>query len=423
MGKLGDTLDSAVGLLDMLKKPAGSDPRYRGVAPNRTDFTFMRYNPAKLPERLQKSLAALRNPDNPMRKDMLETIEAGLEVGEDWYNTEELRDWFIMGHGPEEGHRQWAEYIDLVGATSPGSKVPANIGNASAVRNRLYTDPEYLTQLQNVENIEGGRALAKGRQPGYGHKTAGLQELVVAKQQQGMFDALAEPGVAGTKSSMVVNPKPKGFGQSLKGSEKNIAADLHFTRYFAMASMDPDWLNVAGTEVGQEFADKIMAAYPKAKKYFTTNKLGQPSFNPKAAVKDGVVPIEAISDNPVVWSQMPRDAEYGAMEDFMFELGNELGLTGPQVQAALWMGAARKTGVDPTSQTTFMGAIRDRADIQAAKRGQTREQVLFDFIMNKGLLTGATAAPFGVLGLSGANNQAQAAPMQNELMQYLEANR
>ena len=151
--------------------------------------------------------------------------------------------------------------------------------------------------------------------------------------------------------------------------------------------------------------------------------MGDPSFNPKAAVNDGVVPIEAISDNPIVWSQMPRDAEYGAMEDFMFELGNELGLTGPQVQAALWMGAARKTGVDPTSQTTFMGAIRDRADIQAAKRGQTREQVLFDFIMNKGLLTGATAAPFGVLGVSGANNQAQAAPMQNELIQYLEANR
>ena len=220
MGKLGDTLDSAVGLLDMLKKPPGSDPRYRGAAPNRTDFTFMRYNPAKLPERLQKSLTALRDPNNPMRKDMLETIEAGLEVGEDWYNTEELRDWFIMGHGQEEGTRQWAEYIDLVGATSPGSKVPPNIGNASAVRNRLYTDPDYLSQLQNVEDIEGGRALAKGRQPGYGHKTAGLQELIVAKQKQGKFDALPEPGVAGTKSSMIENPKPKGFGQSLKGSEK-----------------------------------------------------------------------------------------------------------------------------------------------------------------------------------------------------------
>ncbi len=338
MGKLGDTLDSAVGLLDMLKKPPGSDPRYRGVAPNRTDFTFMRYNPAKLPERLQKSLTALRDPNNPMRQDMLESIDAGLEVGEDWYNTEELRDWFIMGHGEDEGMRQWTEYLDLVGATSPGSKVPANIGNASAVRNRLYTDPEYLEQLQNVENIEGGRALAKGRQPGYGHKTAGLQELIVSKQTQGKFDAVPEPGVSGTKSSMVKNPKPKGFGQSLKGSEKNIAADLHFTRYFAMASMDPDWLNVAGTEVGQEFADKIMAAYPKAKKYFATNKMGKPSFNPKAAVKDGVVPIEAISDNPGVWSAMPNNNEYGAMEDFMFELGNELGLTGAQVQAALWDG-------------------------------------------------------------------------------------
>jgi len=422
MGKLGDTLDSAVGLLDMLKKPLGSDPRYRGVAPNRTDFTFMRYNPAKLPERLQKSLTALRDPNNPMRQDMLESIEAGLEVGEDWYNTEELRDWFIMGHGEEEGMRQWTEYLDLVGATSPGSKVPANIGNASAVRNRLYTDPEYLEQLQNVENIEGGRALAKGRQPGYGHKTAGLQELIVSKQTQGKFDALPEPGVTATKSSMVENPKPKGFGQSLKGSEKNIAADLHFTRYFGMASMDPDWLNVAGTEVGQEFADKIMSAYPKSKKYFATNKMGKPSFNPKAAVKDGVVPIEDIADNPGVWSAMPNNNEYGAMEDFMFELGNELGLTGAQVQAALWMGAARKTKVDPTSQTTFMGAIRDRADIQAAKRGQTREQVLFDFIMNKGLLAVPAAAPLGVLGLSGPN-QAQAAPTENDLLQYLEANR
>lgn len=429
MGKLGDTLDSAVGLLDMLKKPAGSDPRYRGAAPNRTDFTFMRYNPAKLPERLQKSLAALRDPDNPMRKDMLESIEAGLEVGEDWYNTEELRDWFIMGHGPEEGTRQWAEYLDLVGATSPGSKVPPNIGNASAMRQRMYqneivpgTNQTYMERLQNMENLKEGQELARSRIENYGHKTAGLQEMIAAKQIQGKWNAMPEPGVAATKSSMVENPKPKGFGQSLKGSEKNIAADLHFTRYFGMASMDPDWLSVAGTEVGQEFADEIMAAYPKSKKYFATNKMGKPSFNPKAAVKDGVVPMEAIADNPGVWSQKPNNNEYGAMEDFMFELGNELGLTGPQVQAALWMGAARKTGVDPTSQTTFMGAIRDRADIQAAKRGQTREQVLFDFIMNKGLLAAPIAAPLGVMGIAG-NNQAQANPMQNELMQYLEANR
>ena len=153
------------------------------------------------------------------------------------------------------------------------------------------------------------------------------------------------------------------------------------------------------------------------------NKNGKYGFNPKAAVKDGVVPIEEIADNPVVWSQKPNNAEYGAMENFMFELGQELGLTGPQVQAALWMGAARKTGVDPTSQTTFMGAIRDRADIQAKKRGQTREQVLYDFIMNKGLLAVPAAAPLGVLGMAGSGNQAQASemPSEMEIMRYLES--
>jgi hypothetical protein len=105
----------------------------------------------------------------------------------------------------------------------------------------------------------------------------------------------------------------------------------------------------------------------------------------------------------------------------MFELGQELGLTGPQVQAALWMGAARKTGVDPTSQTTFMGAIRDRADIQAKKRGTTREQVLYDFIMNKGLLSVPAA---GVLGASMQGNQAQAStPSEMEIMKYLESTR
>ena len=421
MGKIDLGVDT---LLGMVGKAPGSDPRYRGVAPNRSDFTFMRYKPTKLPPRLEKSLTALRDPSNPMRQDMLSSIEAGLEVGEDWYNTEELRDWFVAGYGEEEGTRQWSEFLDLVGATSPGSKVPPNIGNASAVRNRMYTDPGYMEDLQNLETLADGRALAKGREKGYGHKTAGLQEMIAGRQVQGQWDASAEPGVSGTKSSMVDNPKPKGFTQSLKGSEKNIAADLHFTRYFGMASMDPDWLAVAGTEVGQDFADEILSKYPAAKKYFSTNKMGKPAFNPKAAVKDGAVPMEAIADNPVVWSQKPNDNEYGAMEDFMFELGQELGLTGPQVQAALWMGAARKTGVDPTSQTTFMGAIRDRADIQAKKRGQTREQVLYDFIMNKGLLAAPAAAPLGVLGMAGSGSQAQAStPSEMEILKYLESTR
>lgn len=432
MGVVGNLVDEGAGLIKMLGKQPGSDPRYRGAAPNRNDFSFLRYTPKKLPERLERSLAALRDPNNPMRQEMLQNIDAGLDVGEDWYNAEELRDWFIAGWGEDEGHRQWSEFLDLVGATSPGSKVPANIGNASAVRQRMYTDASvpgsnmsYMEELQNIENLKDGQRLAKSRTKGYGHKTAGLQELIAGRQVQGAWDGSPEFNMPPARGNWNENPKPKGFTQSLKGSEKNIAADLHFTRYFGMASMDPEWLATGGTEVGAEFAQDLMKRFPKTKKFFKTAKTGNYGFNPKAAVKSGAVPIEEMLNSPVVWAQKPNAAEYGAMEDFMYELGQELGLTGPQTQAALWMGAARKTGVDPTSQTTFMGAIRDRADIQAKKRGQTREQVLFDFIMNKGLLSAPPVLGAGVLGAAmSQGNQAQAAtPSEMEIMKYLEANR
>ena len=222
--------------------------------------------------------------------------------------------------------------------------------------------------------------------------------MIVGRQLRGEFAGMPQPGVAPTKSTLVENPKPKGFTASLKGSHKNIAADLHFTRYFGMASKDPDWLATGGTEVGEAFMQDLIKKYPKVKKYFKVNKNGKPGFNPKAAVVDGVVPIEEMEKSSNVWAQMPRDREYGAMEDFMYELGQELGLTGPQVQASLWMGAARRTGVDPTSQTTFMGAMRDRAATTAAKRGTTMEQVLFDMIMNKR----AMSLPFAGGGVMGA---------------------
>jgi len=397
-------------LLSLFGKPPGSKPEYRGAGPNRNEVEFLRYKPTKLTARLEKSLSALRDKNNPMRQDMLRSINAGLEVGEDWYNSEELLDWFRTGYGQDEGLRQYHEFLDLIGAASPGSKVLPNIGNATAIREKLYTDPNYADKAKQVFSDADGRALAKERAPGYGHKTAGNQEMIVGRQLRGEFAGNAEPGVAPTKSSLVTNPKPKGFTASLKGSEKNIAADLHFTRYFGMASKDPDWLNTAGTEVGDEFMQKLLKKYPKSKKYFQIKKNGKPGFNPKAAVEGGVVPIEEMEKSSIVWAQMPRDAEYGAMEDFMFELGQELGLTGPQVQASLWMGAARRTGVDPTSQTTFMGAMRDRAATTAAKRGTTPDQVLFDMIMNKR----AMSVPFGAGGVMGALGMQQPQPGQPE---------
>ena len=94
-----------------------------------------------------------------------------------------------------------------------------------------------------------------------------------------------------------------------------------------------------------------------------------------------------------MFEDMPNDNEYAAFEDFMNALGGELGMTGPQVQAALWMGAADRTGVDPLSQGTFMQLLRNRADRRAKMTGTTREEVLREFIVNRGLLSGGVPVP------------------------------
>lgn len=384
--------------LGMYARPPGDDPRYLGAAPDRSDRTYLRYTPKKLPERLQRSLEALRDPANPVRQDMLATIDRGNQLGgSDWYNTEELRDWFVKELGEDEGDREWRDFMWLMGSTSPGSNVDANLGNASAVRRRLAQDPAYRGQLEGLQDLKGGQDLAKTREKGYGHKTAGLQELNTARLVRGDWEGKAEPGTAPAAGNWTENPKPKGFAQSLLGNKINIAADLHFTRYMAMASRHPDWLNTSN-QVGAGFRDRVLSAHPDAAKFFAEKEVnGKPVilFNAKKAVKQGAVPIEEIADEPAVWEAMPNDAEYGAFEGFMKEVGDELGMTPAQAQAALWMGAADRTGLDPLSQGTFMELLRKRADKRAKKDGLTREEVLRRFVREKGLLAAPAAGALG----------------------------
>ena len=381
-------------------------PRYTGVAPDRSDITYLRYKPAKLSERLDASLTALRDPNNPVRKEMIETIMEGSKIGGlDWYNTEELRDWFINALGKDSGDREWRNYLYLMGTTSPGSNVDVNIANASAVRRRMAlnenvpgTDKTYMDALLEVKNLNDALKLGKTREKGYGHKTQGLQELASSRYAQGLFGGQPEPGVALTKSSMVQNPKPKGFTNSLLGNRKNIAGDLHFTRFMAMASNHPDWLETTA-DISSEFKNRIIEAYPKSKKFFTERKVNgkiQPVFAPQKAVKSGIVPLESIKDYPSIWASMPRDNEYGAFEDFMGELGQELNMTPAQVQASLWMGGAKRTGVADESQGTFMELFKRRAQKRADKTGKTVDQVIQEFIKNKGLLALPVTGGLGI---------------------------
>ncbi|WP_295429260.1 hypothetical protein [uncultured Thiodictyon sp.] len=404
-GILGNSSPPSVSPYDL---EPGSDPRYLGAAPDRSDLTYLRYAPKKISSRMGRARTAMLDPENPIRKQLLTDIEAGRNFkGADWYNTEELRDWFINELGPEQGHQEWNDFIKLMGSSSAGSNVLTNIKNASAVRHLQAKNPtvpgtnqsyhEFLTETDKIGNFG---ASAKGRtkmvgEPGYGHRYNKLHEMTTGKQMRGEWQGNPEPGTPGAKGSWVENPKPKGFYNSFTGNPNNIAADLHFTRYMGMASNHPDWL-VNGAEVSNGFRDKMLAANPDMAQFFRTKTIkgrnGKPDkvlpvFDGNKAAKSGMFDMQQAADEPAVWSAMPNANEYGAMEDLMGEIGKEVGLTAPQVQAALWMGAAKRTGVHQDSLGTFMELIRKRADIRAKETGTDRATVMREFIRNKGLLS------------------------------------
>ena len=371
-----------------LADPANSLERYQGAAEDRTNQTLVRYKPAVTP-RLAASIDGLTNNTGGVKDAMLADVQRGLELGgADWYNTEELRDWFVDKLGEARGNAEWSEYMDLVGMTSAGSKVPANIKNASYMRSRV---PSGL-----LEEADALVAKEKKRPKGYGHKIQATQNMTTQKYARGDFDGMPEPDVAPSKGSNLENPKPRGFAQSLKGSQTNIAADLHFTRYFAMASKDPRWIQ-NGNDVSATDMAAIKEAYgKKAEKYFRKRGKGKEKydiFDARDAVDDGLMSFDEAAQYPGFFADKPNANEYGHMEDITNELAREVGLTGPQFQAALWMGAADRTGVDPTSQGTFMDLFRRQVAKRAKETNRTDEEVLEDFIVNRGLLAlPATAA-------------------------------
>lgn len=377
------------GRLDKFEVPAGSRPEYLGAAPDRSDISYLRYTPARgAGERVEASIAALRDPNNPARLGMLEDIRRGQEMGGDsWYNTEELRDWFIDYWGPERGDAEWREFMYLVGATSPGSNVDANLKNASGVRLRLNEDPTYIDRLLEVEGIEDARVLGRERKKGYGHITQGVQELNVARQQQGRWEGFPD-NAPPAQGSWVQNPKPKGFANSLLGNRRNMAADLHFTRAFGMATQDPRWLGTSG-DVSDEFHDALVKANPKSNKWFGKRHDGEKdvwTFKPRQAVESGDVRLDEIADYPTIWEDKPKDIEYGAIEKFVADLARELGMTPAQLQANLWLGAAARTNVAPESLGTFMEIIRNRAAKTAAQEGISVKDVFDRFIKGTGTL-------------------------------------
>ena len=75
-------------------------------------------------------------------------------------------------------------------------------------------------------------------------------------------------------------------------------------------------------------------------------------------------------------------------------------MTAPQFQASLWMGAAKETGVDPSSLDTFVNIFDRILRSRAKERGLTEQQVFEQFVKRQAPLMVPLAAT-GALATGG----------------------
>jgi hypothetical protein len=413
----GPPMLNTSGDVSTVNMPEGSLPQYTGAAPNRTE-PYQRYRPKNTTERMQRLEAAVADPDNPINQVFDNYIEKGKDLaGPDWYNTEELRDWFVSTLGEKEGDAQWREYMELIGTTSTGAKVPQNIRMASFYRALSPKDRAAVAQIVKDEGITPKAAAARlGVTPkntpdnyAYGHLKQRNQAGNVVNREAGTWDRAVPEGLTGAALSkyLQANPKVKGFGNDLLGDDTNIAADMHFMRMLAMADGGGDFLNAQAKLSGENAEIAAQVIGPKRiKKYTNTRKVnGKPvsEINLFKAWQDGhIKDTSAFQKMPTAWADTPKANEYAAYEDMANRVAETYGMTPAQFQASLWMGAGDMTGLADESQGTFMNLFRRSLDKRAEERGLSREEMLLDFLYNKSPLA---VGGMGVLGGLQMQNQ------------------
>ena len=413
---VGDNGGPPLSPLDSVDLPAHSRPEWSGAAPNRTT-PYPRYTPKKTPDRMARLEARVADPNDPIREMFSNYIERGRNLGgEDWYNTEELRDWFVSELGEAAGDQQWREYMELIGTTSTGSKVPQNIRIASFYRALDPEDRSRVAQLVKDTGITPAKAAAElgvsiPNMPdnyGYGHLKQRGHAGNVVNRDAGLWDRAIPDDVTGAARTKLLqaNPKVKGFGNDLLGDDTNIAADMHFMRMLAMSDAGGDFLSDQAKLSAQNYEKAAAAIGPrKIKKYAKTRMVnGKPvtEVNLKKAFKDKAIRDTSIfSDVPTAWADDPAATEYAAYENMAKRVAGEYGMTPAQFQASLWMGAGDMTGLADESQGTFMELFRRSLDKRAGERGLTRREMAEDFIRNRAVL-GIGGAGVGGLGLLSA---------------------
>lgn len=259
-------------------------------------------------------------------------VQSGKEMGGDkWYNAEPLRQEFVHHHGEDEGNKRFRKYMDFIAATSPRSAVPENIRNASYYYHLAATGKS----MPKVGD--------KNPQP-YGHMAQKLHQMNAQR-------------VSGEGWNPLTNPKPASFVENLVGNQRPGTIDTHAFRLPAMMAADPRFLETA----------------------LQSSKDG-PKRNLQKEVESGKTSMADALKQGSAWQAVPKDNEYGALEDFYRRIGKEQGLTTAQTQASAWVGGGKHTGLASDESKPFLRFLEDRIHLTAKKKNMDPKDVLKQFI-------------------------------------------
>jgi hypothetical protein len=308
--------------------------------PDVPQIDLPRYAPPRgVPERVSELVT---NPD--VRAQMVDLINQGKQSGAaNWYNTDPLRQSFVEELGARKGAPAFQQYMDMVAATSPRSKVPENVRNAS-----------YYYGL-----ARRGEAMPEVGTPNpapYGH--------LAQKLHQANAGAVATEGW-----NPLQNPKPASFAQNLSGNFAPVTVDTHAFGLPAMLARDPRFLARA-----------------------TLMEKGAPTINPTEMFKSGELTMPQALERPAFWASKPQKTEYGAMENYYKDLARETGLQPAQAQAAAWSAGGNITGLQSEANKPFIGFVEDRLRKTADARGISVAEALSQMIRGKAPLLSAGGA-------------------------------
>jgi hypothetical protein len=339
LGAASQRQSAQVGQSGGFKRGGEVDPSYAGD-PGLFDLSSLHETPKvkqfDLPRNVPARGIPARVSDLMSNKDVFDkamaVIHKGRQLGgERWYNADPLRLAFMKENGPEKGDQMFRKYMDFVAATSPRSKVGANVRNASYYFSR-HASGHGLPDVGD-----------KNPQP-YGHLAQRLHQMNAHR-------------VAGEGWDPLNNPKPASFAQNLMGNQAPATVDTHAFRLPAILSRDPRFLETSF----QSSPDK-------------------PKQNIQKMVESGELSPEDAAKRAAYWQAMPKENEYGAMEQYYKRLARESGITPAQAQAAAWVGGGHITGLASDESKPFMGFVQDRIMKTAGDTNMEPKDVLRKFV-------------------------------------------